>query len=337
MITLENRHIKVTLEPEFGAQILSIKEPNSSANALAHYDTWRSPPRARDGHRYGDNTTEWLSNYRGGWQELFPNSGAESAAHGGVTTPLHGEVSTSRWDVLAKNPTTCTLRVGARIPLTLTRTMTLAPDSATLLINETVYNDGPEPLEYIWGHHPAFPSMAGSRIDLPPCKVAVEHPSPGCAVSREGDWPLVSGTHDFVDLSLVTADVQNRLTYQHSLAAGWAAYRPPASANQPGIAMAWDIETWPALWIWTLSGTAEFPWFGRARIVGMEPNRSWPSDGLDGARTRGQQLRLEPGQSHDAWLTVRLVTDNLDTPIRGVDRSGSIDIMEFHDQERTER
>lgn len=323
MITLENRHMKVIFEPEHGAQIVSISEPHEGINALAHYDNWRSPTRARDGHRYENSTTDWLSNYRGGWQELFPNSGSESSAHD-VTTPLHGEVSTSKWEVVARSQTSCTVRVGARVPLTLTRIMTLDPQTASLLIAETVTNDCDEPLDFIWGHHPVVPLIVGGRIDLPQCTVAVEASNPGNLQAREGTWPRVAALDGDADLSFVSDDVENRLTYQHSLAGGWVAYRPTPESNQPGIAMAWDLETWPTLWLWTLSRAGGFPWFGRAQFVGIEPNRSWPTDGLDGARGRNQQLRLAPGRSLQTWLTLSLITDRLDSPVVGVDRSGRI-------------
>lgn len=323
MITLSNDHIEVSVEPEFGAQILSVKQPGSDVNALAHYD-WRSPSRSRDGQRYGDSATDWLSNYRGGWQELFPNSGAESDTHGVVTT-FHGEASVSSWEVLAHNRTSCILRVGAHTPLTLTRIMRLSEDTACLYIDETVVNEGVEVMDFVWGHHPVVPTFAGSRIDLPDCTVAVEPRNTGGLGTQGGPWPTVAGDDGVpVDLSIVDDVPRHRLTYQHSLDEGWVAYRPPQSADHPGIGMAWDLETWPALWLWTLTRTTEFPWFGRAAMMGIEPNRAWPFDGLDGARSRGQEIRLEPGAEHRSWLTFRLITTDLDAPVTGVDSQGSL-------------
>ncbi|MBY6362488.1 hypothetical protein [Rhodococcoides corynebacterioides] len=323
MIQLANEHIEVGLEPEYGAQILSITAAGSTANALAHYD-WRSPTRARDGHRYGTSGTDWLSDYRGGWQELFPNSGAESTSHG-ITTPFHGEASVSRWDVVEQTATSCRLRVGARTPLTLTRTMRLDATSPCLFLEEAVVNDGTEPADFVWGHHPVVPTFDGSRIDLPTCTVDVEPANTGGLDGRGGAWPLLPGAGGTtVDLSVVDAEPRHRLTYQHSLSEGWVAYRPPASADTPGIALAWDLETWPALWLWTLTRSGEFPWFGRASMMGVEPNRAWPFDGLDGARARGQHLRLEPGAVHTSWLTLRLLTDQLDVPVSSVERDGTL-------------
>lgn len=322
MITLANDHLQVVVEPEFGAQILSITAAGTTNNALALYD-WRSPTRARDGQRYGDSAMDWLSSYRGGWQELFPNSGAASTSRG-VATPFHGEASITRWETVAATATSTLLRVGARTPMTLTRRMTLAPDAPCLLIEESVHNDGVEPLDFVWAHHPVVPVVAGARIDLPACSVAVDPTDSGGLAVVPGQWPVVAAQSGQVDLSLLDDEPKHRLTYQHSLAEGWVAYRPPATAATPGIAMAWDLQTWSALWLWTMTHGPEFPWFGRANMMGIEPNRAWPADGLDGARARGQQLQLAPGAVHESWLTLRLLTDQLEVPVAGVSRDGTI-------------
>lgn len=321
MLTLHNSELEVTLEPSYGAQIISIARPNSGSNALAHYD-WATPARARDGQRYNDNTQEWLSNYRGGWQELFPNSGEASVARDTVT-PFHGEVSTASWDIVENSPVSCTLQVATRLPLMLTRTMTLCPDSPCLLVEEQVDNLADFAVDCVWAHHPVFPALPGTRIDLPSCEVAVEPVDHDGLSSYGGRWPALQ-SHDGndIDLSKITHGTRHRLTYHHCLPEGWAALRPPNGSLQPGVALAWDLETWPYLWMWMLAGTSEFPWYGRARLVGLEPNRAWPSDGLAGAVNRNQQLTIKGGMSHHAWVTFRLLEDT--SPVWGVTQDGAL-------------
>ena len=94
MITLANSFIEVEMDPDHGAEIMSVRRPGRS-NVLAAYD-WRSPLRASRSISYGDEASDWLSEYRGGWQELFPNGGA-SCTVAGVPLPFHGEVSQARW------------------------------------------------------------------------------------------------------------------------------------------------------------------------------------------------------------------------------------------------
>lgn len=322
MLTLHNTEIEVVVEPEFGAQIVSMNRPGAGVNALAHYD-WSTPLRARDGHRYGDSSSDWLSNYRGGWQELFPNSGAESPALETVT-PFHGEVSTTGWSVVEADATSCTLRTGTRLPLVLTRRMRLQVDSPTLLIEERVENHAQFDVPCVWAHHPTFPAPDGTRVDLPACSVAVEPANHNGLAATGGTWPVVDSQHGGeVDLSVIDGSVAHRLTYQYSLAQGWVAVRPPAAENRPGVALAWDLKTWPALWMWLLADSPEFPWYGRARMVGLEPNRAWPFDGLHGAIQRGQHLTLPAGGHHTTWLTVRLL-DRTDIPVSGVNRDGTV-------------
>ena len=101
VLRLANPMIEVDVDPERGADILAIRRPGGP-NILATYD-WRSPLRASRSSSYDDGETDWLSEYRGAWQELFPNAGAECEVMG-VPLPFHGEVSTARWDVAGSRP-----------------------------------------------------------------------------------------------------------------------------------------------------------------------------------------------------------------------------------------
>jgi hypothetical protein len=319
MLLMRSDHLEVVVDPGYGAEIVSITSPGSPVNALAHHD-WMTPARARDGQRYPTVAQDWLSNYRGGWQECFPNSGAESSVAGTVT-PFHGEVSTTAWQVLEATATDAVLQVPTRLPLVLTRRMRLAADAPVLYVEERVQNVGTFDVDCVWGHHPVFPAVPGTTIDLPSCAVEVEPANHDGVDLDGGSWPVIPGAAGDVDLSQIDDATIHRLTYQHSLAQGWVALRPPAGAANPGIAMAWDIETWPNLWMWLMAGTVEFPWYGRARWVGLEPNRSRPFDGLDGAVGRGQQLTVPAGTAHEAWLTFRLL-DNPAASVNGMDRDG---------------
>ena len=96
MLRLASPGLEVEVDPERGADILAIRRPGGP-NTLATYD-WQAPLRASRSSTYGDPTTDWLSEYRGAWQELFPNAGAACEVMG-VPLPFHGEVSTARWEV----------------------------------------------------------------------------------------------------------------------------------------------------------------------------------------------------------------------------------------------
>jgi hypothetical protein len=238
-------------------------------------------------------------------------------------TPFHGEASTTAWAVVEANPEEVTLRVGTHVPLVLTRRMRLQPGEPVLLIDEWVENVGPIDLDFVWAHHPVFPAVPGSNIDLPNCQVAVERSDADGLDPRGGKWPIVGGVDADVDLRVLPDGTHHRLTYQRELSEGWVALRPPAGSPNPGVAIAWDLATWPHMWMWLMTCAPEFPWFGRAQHVGLEPNRGTSVDGIDGAKLRGEHLRLAPGATHAAWLTLRLLAEG-SAMVKGLDRQGII-------------
>src|SRR5947207_2504917 len=101
MVTLSSPSLTVVVDPARGAEIRRIAGTDRH-NVLAAYD-WEAPVPARRSASYGSSRLDWLSGYRGGWQELFPNAGPECEVDG-VPLPFHGEASASRWDVAARSP-----------------------------------------------------------------------------------------------------------------------------------------------------------------------------------------------------------------------------------------
>jgi hypothetical protein len=86
--------------------------------------------------------------------------------------------------------------------------------------------------------------------------------------------------------------------------------------------LSWDAGIFPHAWLWMeLGGTNDAPWNGRARLVGIEPNTTWPGNGLaDTARRGADLLRLDPGDRRQA--TVRLQVLRSSQPIAGIDAAG---------------
>ncbi len=142
-------------------------------NVLATYD-WPAPTAGEPLDQLGrSQRPTGSSEYRGGWQELFPNAGAACGSwtcrcRSTARSPRRAGTSTD----LA--PDSVTLTTATRLPLTLERRMRLAPDRPTLLIEETVRLDADIAVPYLWGHHPAFAGDRG-RTDRP----AGGHPDHG--------------------------------------------------------------------------------------------------------------------------------------------------------------
>lgn len=321
MIVLERPHLRVEIDPDCGGEIGFVGAPGGP-NALASYD-WPTPVPATASTSYGSTERDWLSRYRGRWQGLFPNAGAESDVDG-VPVAFHGETSLARWEVLERSSGACTIRAASRLPLTITRTVSIDAERPVVRIEEQVDNDSPLPVPFLWGHHPAFPAVTGATIDLPQCSVRAEPAAPGDVAPGTTDWPLARGIDGRErDLRRITGEQMHRLLYVGDLAAPWAALRQPAGA--PSVALAWDRDAFPQLWVWLLDGTGEFPWYGRARMLALEPQTAAPFDGLAAAHARGEAHVAAPGERRGAWLTLALLEAG-EEPVTAVDRDGRIEV-----------
>ena len=324
LITLSNDHVEVVLDPDRGGEIQSFV-PSGGVNALAYHD-WEGPLSAERGPSYGSTELDWLSRYNAGWQSLFPNAGAECMVDG-VPVAFHGEASFARMRVDEVEPTSCQLTTWARLPLRMTRTVAISAARPALLVRETVENIGAGPVAFIWGHHPTFPAYSGAVIDTPGTRVVVEAQTPGNLKPGAGTWPrLEAAEGGTANASVITSESMVRLLYLTDLGEGWVALRNEAAveSGSPGIAMAWDLEAYPHMWMWLQNGDSGFPWYGRARMIGLEPQRSWPFDGLAGAIERGQAVILEPGTTTSSWITLAALPANSSRPVTGVSREGVV-------------
>jgi hypothetical protein len=329
LIELESEFLRVVIDPDRGGQIVFVGSPDGQ-NVLM-YEDWISPLPAAESQSYGSDVLDWLSGYRGGWQELFPNAGAPTTA-GPLPLPIHGEASRSRWSVLEQSDHHAVLQTGARLPLALQRTMNLDPDGPALFLDETIRNLSPFDQSYLWGHHVAFSMPPGTAIDFPAGRVIADTTFDGELVDivpgSEGGWPLVPGkSSPTVDLSVVPEGPVERMCYLPDLRGGWAALRDVEGGV--GVGLSWAVEVFPHAWLWEEVGGAGFPWYGRARITAIEPQTSWPNDGLAPAIDRGQAHHVDGSGIAQSWLTIRLFTP---TPKRVsfVSRTGEI-------KEETER
>lgn len=318
---LRTTHLAVVVHPSRGAEIRYLGSPEGP-NVLFWQD-WPTPLRASRSISYGDSERDWLSEWRGGWQELFPNAGAPAEALS-VPLPFHGEASGARWEVLNATPTDVTLQTQSRLPLTLTRRMWLEPDKPVLHLEEIAQNDSELRVPFLWGHHPAFDGVPGTVLDVPAKRAVVPD---GFDVNHAdlapGDyqWPIAAGRRSSkIDLRTLPDGPLERVVYLPDVTAGWAALRRPDGV---GVAMAWDAEVYRHVWLWTEIGGVDFPWYGRSKVLAVEPVSNWPNDGLVEALRRDRARHLGPGASVSAWLTIALFTSS-DAPVVGVTREGDV-------------
>ena len=110
------------------------------------------------------------------------------------------------------------------------------------------------------------------------------------------------------------------MAYLHDFKEPWAAIR--RLDNAVAVALSWTVDRFPFAWLWyELGGTAEAPWHGRGRLVGIEPNTTRPANGLRDAHERGSSLlHLEPGDELTAEVRLHVLQPT--GPITALDEQG---------------
>lgn len=271
----------VEVDERRGGEITRIR--HRGRDLLASYD-WEFPVGASRSTSYGDPHLDWLSDYRGGWQLLAPNAGAACVVDG-VPLPFHGEWSRTKVTVTERSVDRIVMLAGTRLPLLVEREIQVALEPERVLVRTTVRNPSQQVTHFVWGEHPAFAVTDGDEIDLPAGSVFA---ADGRAV---GSWPSIAPGHrlDRVDLDGPKESVH----YLTDLREGWAAVR----RRDGGVALAWDVGDFPAVWLWHELGSPGFPFYGRTSLVAVEPASSWPGTGLAEAIERGQAMKVGPGGS----------------------------------------
>jgi hypothetical protein len=187
---------------------------------------------------------------------------------------------------------------------------------------------GDRPIRVMWTHHPTFGAdlLAGDfEIRTGARGVTVDDgydpPTNPLKPGADGAWPSVAGKNGPVDLSRPSGPMA-ALAYLHDLDAAWVTVR--RLDNALGVALSWDSRIFPCAWLWyELGGTAEQPWYGRARLLGVEPSTSWPGTGLaDIDRRGGRLLTLEPDD--EITSVIRLHIFQPTGPAHGVDENGRV-------------
>ena len=212
----------------------------------------------------------------------------------------------------------------ASVPVEMHREMAVAGEIVT--VRERLRMSGTRPIKVMWGHHPTFGSdlLAGPfEIQSGARHVIVDDgydpPKNPLKPGAVGRWPLVPGKTGPFDLGRPDGRVA-ALVYLQDFASPWMSIR--RLDDSVAAALSWDSAVFPYAWLWyELGGNAEPPWNGKTRLIGMEPNTTWPATGLaDADRRGGRLMTLQPGAESAA--TVRLHVFKPEGPVRGVDAAG---------------
>ncbi len=316
---LENELLRVGVLLDKGADLFQLLHKPSDTDFL-----WRSPAGLLRRDRFtatrAASSGAFLDGYHGGWQEILPGGGP--ADYRGAELGLHGEVTHLGWDmdILDDDPECIAVRLVVdcvRTPLRLERVMRLERGSPTLFFEEKLTNLAAEPIDYLWGHHPAFGApflREGVRLFVPAGRGRVH--SPQFAASSifepgaEFDWPiLVAPGGERLDLSMVPGPQAGYadLIYLSELEDGWYAVLDPE--REIGLGLAWPRAVFPYLWFWLVYGKAPgYPWWDRVYCLALEPWTSIPNS-LDEALAAHTHKTLKGGESQTVALCATAITD----------------------------
>jgi len=325
-VTLESELLRVTVRPHVGGTITAIEHKQLGLSVLGTVP-WESRNEPLESGAAPDERT-WLTRYSGGWPLLFPNGG-DACTFDGVFHGFHGEASIAPWET---EPGPSRIRLNRQftsVPVRMQREILIEGDLVT--IRETAEPEGDEPVTVMWGHHPTFGSdlLTGefeldSGARLVRADEGYDPPANPLRAGAVGRWPRIQGKNGIIDLRRPLASVADgrlaSLAYLEDFAAAWVSIRRLDDAV--AVALSWDAEIFPTAWLWfEIAGTAEAPWNGCTRLIGLEPNSTPLAYGLAEARRRGARLlTLRRGVPVEA--VIRLHVFKPTGPIPGVAGDG---------------
>lgn len=336
-IQLRNPFIEVMILPDKGADIYALVDRASGIDLL-----WKSPSGLRPpntGWLSADSAVAWLEQYEGGWQEIFPNGGSMNV-YKGVELNFHGEASMSSWqsEILQATDSVVEVLFSAtlyRSPFRLARTMRLTADSATLRISETVFNLANEPMEFMWGHHPAYgaPFLSEHARLLTNARsitadADTESPDNVLRPGAQTTWPHALGKNGkLVDMQVVPGPHTPRMTLAHlSDFDGDPYYAIINPALELGVGWSWTPSVFPYLWLWQEShSSGGFPFYKRCYTMAVEPFSSIPAHGLGRAiNETHSQLTLLAGTQLSCDLVVSLFTISSTQMVERLEQDGTV-------------
>ncbi len=314
-LTLETEHLRVTVLPDKGADIVELLHVPSGVDVLFKAPWGLLPPGAPP--REEAEGLEFIGNYEGGWQELLPNAN-DACTWNDIELPFHGEVALLPWEAVQSGSRKLRLSVDCqRLPLRLDRVMRLDEDRAELSVEGTVTNVGEHRVPFVWGHHlvlgPPF-LEAGCRLELPATSIVtteeIWEETARLQPGQRSDWPHAAlsagGTVDLQEVPGPEAGSHDDL-FVGGFADGTAIVRNPRLGLR--FRLHWDKTVFPWVVLWQPYGGAVDPSLAGSYALGVEP---WTSrHNLAAAVETGEARWLDPGEVLTTTLVASVDTSHL--------------------------
>ena len=321
-VVLENDIIRVTILTGKGADVVEFNYRPHDLDIV-----WLSPGGIRNPNDFLSTSPDPLATfvdvYPGGWQDVFPNAGAP-ALWNGAQFGQHGEICNLPWSVAIVEDTEDRIVVrlsvrGQKFPSSIERTVSLNRADAGLNISERVINTSSVPVDAMWSQHITFgyPFVTpGSKITLPEGVTGLSHDADVGATGRrlspaaKFTWPNAPALEgELLDLSIVPPrNTPSDLVYLTDFPGDTGWYQVTHPAQPVGVRVEWSTATLPYLWYWQeFGGTTGYPWYGQVYTIGLEPNSSYPTNGLPDAVANGSAMKIGPGEERSFSMRVAIV------------------------------
>jgi galactose mutarotase-like enzyme len=313
-VVLESDALRAVVLPEKGAELHSLVDRATDTEILFQAPWGLNPPDAPPLEGSGDDEFMW--NYAGGWQELFPSVN-DTCTYRGRRIPFHGEVASLAWTCESSGdgpagPSATFVTTCRQTPFSLRRTVTVAKTGSALDVESVATNHSHEPAHLVWGQHlvigPPF-LEPGCRLDLPARRLVTaptlwEPETARLEPGQEEPWPHArlrsGGTVDLSEIPGAETHSHDEL-YVTDLDEG----RLAVLNERRGLAveLTWDSDLYPWVIVWQPYGGAEALPLRGSYALGIEP---WTSrQNLEESEAAGTAIELAPGESLKSLVRIR--------------------------------
>ncbi|MEM4180805.1 MAG: hypothetical protein QXW50_03855 [Nitrososphaerota archaeon] len=315
-LIMENSRIRVVFILDKGGDMMELRyKPLDLDFMWCSPRGWRSP--ARETFPNPNNLGGFLDYYGGGWQDIVPSAGGVSVSHRGAALGVHAESPMLPWncEILEESVDEVSAHLwaeGVRYPFRLDKWVKVVRDEEKIYFKERLHNPSNQSLEYSWLQHPSF----GDPFLEPNCSIRI--PTPAEVIVLEGEpygrilpgtyeWPIVLGKdRKPIDLSIVPArdTLAEETSFIANMREGWYVLSNPRL--NLGFGLAWDINVYKYLWFWQNYNTPDYPWYGTAWNIALEPCTSYPG-GLPAQIERKTHITIHPKGSIETSLTALIL------------------------------